>query len=267
MSGLTTTGATVLSDFSVYGRGMFFWRGLTHWLGGMGVIALFVAILPRLAIGGRELFFAEAPGPTDKVSPQIRRTAAVLWRLYVALTAAAVVALLWPACPCSTRSATRWPRWPPAASPRTRNRSRVPPARREWTLTLHVPRRRQLRPPVPGAVATIDAHLPRRRARAYTGIVIVASRGAGSWCTGRPQRGRRAPHGAVPGRIADHDTGSPATTSSWESEAGMVLLVLMFIGGCAGSAAGGLKVVRLLLLRATRCRSCAARCIRARCCR
>jgi Trk-type K+ transport system membrane component len=57
--------------------GLFFWRSLTQWLGGMGVIALFVAVLPRLAIGGRQLFFAEAPGPTDeKLTPQIRKTAA-----------------------------------------------------------------------------------------------------------------------------------------------------------------------------------------------
>ncbi len=70
MSGLTTTGATVFRDFSLFGRGIFFWRSLTQWLGGMGVIALFVAVLPRLAIGGRELFFAEAPGPSDdKVEP------------------------------------------------------------------------------------------------------------------------------------------------------------------------------------------------------
>src|SRR5688500_20204626 len=64
MSGLTTTGATVFRDFSAFGRGIFFWRSLTHWLGGMGVIALFVAVLPRLAIGGRAMLFAAASGPT-----------------------------------------------------------------------------------------------------------------------------------------------------------------------------------------------------------
>src|SRR5688572_6816370 len=94
MSGLTTTGATVFRDFSAYGRGIFFWRSMTQWLGGMGVIALFVAVLPRLAIGGRELFFAEMSGPDDeKVAPQIRRTAALLWRLYAALTALQTIAL------------------------------------------------------------------------------------------------------------------------------------------------------------------------------
>ena len=95
MSGLTTTGATIFRDFSLYGRSVFFWRALTNWLGGMGVIALFVAMLPRLAIGGREIFFAEASGPDDeKVAPQIRRTAALLWRLYAGLTLLQIVALV-----------------------------------------------------------------------------------------------------------------------------------------------------------------------------
>ncbi|MDP2052724.1 MAG: potassium transporter TrkG, partial [Acidobacteriota bacterium] len=94
MSGLTTTGATVLRDFSLYGQGIFFWRSMTQWLGGMGVIALFVAVLPRLAIGGREIFFAEASGPDDeKVSPQIRRTASLLWRVYAGLTVLQTLAL------------------------------------------------------------------------------------------------------------------------------------------------------------------------------
>ncbi len=95
MSGLTTTGATVLVDFAAHGKGVFFWRGLIQWLGGMGVIALFVVVLPRLAIAGRQLFFAEAPGPTDEqLTPQIRKTAAALWRVYVGLSAAQVAALM-----------------------------------------------------------------------------------------------------------------------------------------------------------------------------
>src|SRR5688500_15112573 len=95
MSGLTTTGATILTDFGSYGRGFFFWRALTQWLGGLGVIALFIAVLPRLAIGGRELFFAEAAGPTDeKFTPQLRQTALALWRLYAAVTAVQIAALL-----------------------------------------------------------------------------------------------------------------------------------------------------------------------------
>ncbi len=87
MSGLTTTGATVLQDFSVHGRPFFLWRAMTQWFGGLGVIALFVVVLPRLGIAGRQLFFAESSSaPGEGVSPQIRDSASRLWILYVALT-------------------------------------------------------------------------------------------------------------------------------------------------------------------------------------
>ena len=83
MSGFTTTGATILVDFEQLGRGMLFWRSMSQWLGGMGVITLFVAVLPRLAFGVRQLFFTEAPGPTgERLTPHIRQTAAYLWQVY-----------------------------------------------------------------------------------------------------------------------------------------------------------------------------------------
>ena len=95
MSGITATGATILVDFDTPGRGFFFWRAMTQWLGGMGVIALVLAVLPRLAIGVRQLFVAEVPGPTEeKLAPQIRKTAATLWRFYAGLTVAEVIALM-----------------------------------------------------------------------------------------------------------------------------------------------------------------------------
>ena len=79
MSGFTTTGATILSDFGRLDRAMMFWRALTQWLGGMGVITLFVAVFPRIAMGVRRLLFVEAPGPTDaKLTPHITQTAAYL---------------------------------------------------------------------------------------------------------------------------------------------------------------------------------------------
>ena len=94
MSGITTTGATILTDFESPGHGLFFWRSMTQWLGGMGVITLVVAVLPRLAVGVRQLFAAEAPGPTEeKLAPQIPKTAAYLWRVYAGLTLAAFIAL------------------------------------------------------------------------------------------------------------------------------------------------------------------------------
>lgn len=86
-SGITTTGASVLTDIEATPKGLLYWRSLTQWIGGMGIIVLTVALMPLLGIGGIELFVAEAPGPTsDKVHPRIRETAKRLWLIYVGLT-------------------------------------------------------------------------------------------------------------------------------------------------------------------------------------
>jgi trk system potassium uptake protein len=88
ISGLTTTGASVLTDIESVPKGILFWRSMTQWIGGLGIIVLTVAIFPLLGIGGIELFVAEAPGPTsDKVHPRIRETAKRLWFVYLGLTA------------------------------------------------------------------------------------------------------------------------------------------------------------------------------------
>jgi len=94
VSGLTTTGATVLEDIESVPQLLLLWRSLTQWIGGMGIIVLTVAILPLLGVGGAELFVAEAPGPTsNKIHPRIRETAKRLWYIYVGLTAILVLAL------------------------------------------------------------------------------------------------------------------------------------------------------------------------------
>lgn len=95
VSGLTTTGATILTDIEVMPKGILFWRSMTQWIGGLGIIVLTVAIFPLLGIGGIELFVAESPGPTsDKVHPRISETAKRLWYVYVGLTLAATL-LYW----------------------------------------------------------------------------------------------------------------------------------------------------------------------------
>jgi trk system potassium uptake protein TrkH len=94
VSGMTTTGASVLNDIESVSKGILFWRSLTQWIGGMGIIVLTVAIFPLLGIGGIELFVAEAPGPTsDKLHPRIRETAKRLWLIYVSLTGILAVIL------------------------------------------------------------------------------------------------------------------------------------------------------------------------------
>lgn len=95
ISGFTTTGATVLQDIESQSRSILIWRSLTQWLGGMGIIVLVIAILPRLAIGGRQLIEMELPGPTmQKLTPRITHTARQLWSIYVLLTVIEGI-LLW----------------------------------------------------------------------------------------------------------------------------------------------------------------------------
>jgi trk system potassium uptake protein TrkH len=94
MSGYTTTGASILSDIESVPYGVLFWRSITHWIGGMGIIVLAIAILPLLGIGGMQLFAAEAPGPGgDKLHPRITDTAKRLWLIYVGYTLAETLLL------------------------------------------------------------------------------------------------------------------------------------------------------------------------------
>ncbi|MBO6605892.1 TrkH family potassium uptake protein [Psychroserpens sp.] len=94
MSGYTTTGASILNDIESLPEGILFWRSMTHWIGGMGIIVLAIAILPLLGIGGMQLFAAEAPGPNaDKLHPRITDTAKRLWLIYFGYTAAETILL------------------------------------------------------------------------------------------------------------------------------------------------------------------------------
>ena len=92
-SGITATGATIFTHFD-YPKTLFFWRSFSQWLGGMGIIVLFIAVLPQFAVAGRQLFFAEAPGPTEeKFTPRIKNTAASLWKVYFGMTILEIILL------------------------------------------------------------------------------------------------------------------------------------------------------------------------------
>jgi trk system potassium uptake protein TrkH len=94
MSGFSTTGASVVTDYDALPRSLAMWRQFTQWLGGMGIIVLAIAVLPRLRVGGRQMMESELPGPEIAGLPErIRETARTLWTLYVALTALCAVSL------------------------------------------------------------------------------------------------------------------------------------------------------------------------------
>jgi trk system potassium uptake protein TrkH len=253
MSGLTTTGATVMTDFSAFGRGMFFWRSLTHWLGGMGVIALFVAVLPRLAIGGRELFFAEAPGPTDeKLTPQLRQTALALWRLYFVLTAAETLALVLAGMSLfdavchsmATMAAGGFSTHPLSIAG-------YGSVAIEWIVIAFMfiaGANFALQYRAVRGVRTVLVH--DEELQAYSTVVLAAVAviviflirdGMGVADAIR--------HGAFQVISILTTTGFASVDfQMWSDQAKMVLFLLMFIGGCAGSAAGGPKVVRHVLM-------------------
>jgi len=95
MSGFTTTGATILDDIESMPKGILFWRSMTHWIGGMGIIVFTVAVLPILGIGGMQLYAAEMPGVTkDKLHPRITATAKRLWAIYLIFTVVQTLLLL-----------------------------------------------------------------------------------------------------------------------------------------------------------------------------
>ncbi|MCZ6603382.1 MAG: TrkH family potassium uptake protein, partial [Planctomycetota bacterium] len=95
MSGFTTTGATILTNIESVPKGILFWRSLTHWFGGMGIVVLSVAVLPSLGAGGFQLFMAEMPGiKGEKLRPRIAETAKLLWKVYLLLTCSQVALLL-----------------------------------------------------------------------------------------------------------------------------------------------------------------------------
>jgi trk system potassium uptake protein TrkH len=253
MSGLTTTGATVLRDFGRFGRGMFFWRAMTQWFGGMGVIALFVAILPRLGIGGRQLFFAEAPGPTDeKLTPQIRKTAAALWTVYAGLTLAQVASLMAVGMPLYDSVCHAFTTLAAGGfSPHPLSVGGYGNPAAEWIIVVFMF----------AAGANFALHYRALRGepgvfradeefRAYLAIVLVATAllalFLGGSAGGVLERIRLAAFQVV--SIITTTGYATADFEQWNQQAKMVLLVLMFIGGCAGSAGGGPKVVRQVLI-------------------
>jgi trk system potassium uptake protein TrkH len=272
MSGLTTTGATIFRDFSLYSEGLFFWRGMTQWLGGMGVIALFIAILPALAIAGRQLFFAEAPGPDeDRLTPRVRHTAIRLWALYIGLTVVQVLCLWWVGMPWYDAVCNAFTTMAAGGfSPNPQSIAGYANPAAEWVIVGFMF--------IAGANYSLWYRFFRGRPlsllrdeefRVYLAVVLIASAVLGVFLyhlsvAPPAEYLANAPQGGV---LQDASLETIVRQSSfqvltilttagfasddfnlWNDSAKSVLLVLMFLGGCAGSAAGGPKLIRLWLV-------------------
>jgi trk system potassium uptake protein TrkH len=264
MSGLTTTGATVLADIEAVPHSLLLWRAMMHWLGGLGIVVLFVAVLPSLGVGGKKLYRVEAAGPKKQgLQPQIRETARVLWYIYLGLTVAQIAALKivgmgWFDTVChafstvatggfSTRTASV------GAYDQSvvrliiiafmvlggvnfglyyqiiRGRTRVALGDVELRLYLTLL--------VIGSALVFLALLEHPITSTDPGTVLEPTKAT-------------ALGEAVFTTVSIQTTTGFATSDSatWPFLAQGVLVLLMFVGGCAGSTSGGIKVIRIWIV-------------------
>ncbi|MFN2321351.1 MAG: TrkH family potassium uptake protein [Trueperaceae bacterium] len=251
MSGFTTTGATVLTDFGAVGPVAFLYRAFTQWMGGIGIIVLFVGLFPQLAIGGRQLFFAEAPGPTEeRLTPRLRQTAIAILGVYSTLTAG--IALGYGATGLSAYDAIAHALTTVSAggfSPEGRSFEGFS-ASTTWVavggMLLAGANFALLYRGATGRWSTVarDPELRTYVAAAAVGAAAAALALGGTYGAVDAWR-----HGAFQALSILTSTGyASADFALWPERAQAILLVLAFISGSAGSAAGGIKVARWLIL-------------------
>jgi trk system potassium uptake protein TrkH len=253
VSGFTTTGATVLKDIEILPRPLIFWRALTHWLGGMGIVVLTVALFPFLGAEGFRLFKAEAPGPdVDKLAPRITGTARILWFIYLALTAAQTLLLILSGM-SGFDAVTHAFSTMATGGFSSRNSSiayyRSPAA--EWICAVFMI--------LAGFNFTLTFQLLRGKfreawrnseARAYGGIILIAVLIITVSILPQSRSAEEALRSAVfhTASILSTTGFFSADYNAWPPLAQGALFFAMFIGGCAGSTAGGIKVIRHVIL-------------------
>lgn len=251
MSGFTTTGATTIQNFEDIPESIFLWRSLTQWFGGIGILVLVIAVLPQLAIAGRQLFFAEAPGPVEqKLSPRLRTTAFAVLYVYVGLTLACF--LLYWLFGMSPYNAANHAFTTLAAggfSPEGRSFEGFS-ASLSWIAVIFMA--------FAGANFSLlykaftgrpqdlfqDAEF-----RAYLIIAVIAALGISLALLNLYSPLEALRHGFFQSLSILTTTGyATADFIDWSQQAQVFLIILMFIGGSAGSASGGIKVARWLMM-------------------
>ena len=255
MSGFTTTGSSILNNIESLPHGILFWRSIIQWLGGMGIIVLSLAILPLLGVGGMQLFVAEVPGPVpDKLSPRIADTAKRLWVIYVMYTIVEAL-LLWAGgmtlfdaiCHSFTTMATG------GYSTKQASVAFYDSAFIQYVIIIFMF--------IAGANFTLSytaLHGKMRKVfkdeefRYYLGFVILVSLLVGGvlYFTGDVNNVEKAFRDALFQVVSLITTTGYATADylAWFPTLSIIMFMLMFIGGSAGSTGGGIKVVRIVLL-------------------
>jgi trk/ktr system potassium uptake protein len=255
LSGFTTTGASILTEIESMPKALLLWRSQTQWLGGMGIIVLSIAILPFLGVGGMQLFRAEVPGPTpDRLKPRISHTAGLLWVVYLLLTMLEILLLrfggmdLFEALNHSFATMATG-----GFSTKNASVGYYSSAYIQYVITFFM------------FLAGINFALHYRclisgrlgiysRDREWvfyifillgaTTAIFLSNLAAGQGY------GEKAIRDSLFQVVSITTTTGFATADfdQWSSLSRIMLLALMFVGGCAGSTGGGMKVIRLLLI-------------------
>ncbi len=254
VAGFTTTGATVLTDIEVVPYGMLFWRSFSQWLGGMGIIVLGIAILPRLAVGGMQLMGLEAPGPTtEKITPRIAETAKKLWGVYLLLSFLLIVFLLFAGMPIfdsvlqslSTMSTGGFS--PNSLSVGFYNSSII-----DVIITIFMFIAGMNFVLLYWSLRGDFKRLTRNSELKYyfflnLSVILIVS--FELWPTIYPNFFEALRYGSF--QVISISTGSGFSTANfdlWPSFSKWFLLMLMFFGGCAGSTTGSIKIIRIMVL-------------------
>ncbi|MFC2091516.1 TrkH family potassium uptake protein [Elusimicrobiota bacterium] len=254
MSGFTTTGASILTDIESLSRPILFWRSLTHWLGGMGIVVLIVAIFQFLGIGGLHLLKAESPGPTvDKITPRITEMAKILWFAYLVLTVLEIILLmiggmeLFDACTHTFGTMATG-----GFSPKAKSVGYYTSPFIHYVITIFMV--------LAGANFILYYKLitgklkdiyRNTELKVYIGVFLIAT-----FLIAISLKNNVFPSFAKSIQFAAFQAASILTTtgfstddfSRWPDLAKVTLFTLMFIGGCSGSTGGGIKVIRFVTL-------------------
>ena len=254
ISGFTSTGSTILVRVEDLPHGLLFWRSLTHWLGGMGIIVLSIAILPLTGVGGTQLYKAEVPGPKlDKIAPRIRQTAITLWGVYILLSAVETALLLAGGlnlhealCQTFGTMATG------GFSTRTDSIAGFHSLYIEAVIVIFMF--------LAGTNFTLHFHLLRGRPSAYWKseefrfyVIILAGFSAlltaSNLAAGADRLGEAARQAVFQAVSIATTTGfTTADFGVWSFSAQLILLILMLVGASAGSTSGSIKVIRFMVI-------------------
>ena len=253
MSGFTTTGSSILPDIEIYSKSIIFWRSMTQWLGGMGIIVLVMAILPRIAVAGRQMFRSEAPGPMkDKLKPRLKDTAQILWWVYIFFTVLEIVLLYFAGMTLYDSTVHTFPTLATGGfSSKNLSIAAYDNVRVELIILIFMF--------IGGAnfnlfyrTIRVDwkALIKDREFQTYTFIILFSTLVIvfELWNWGETlTRSLRFASFQVVSIITT--TGFASTDFNlWPESTKFILLLLMFVGGSAGSTGGAIKVVRIVLL-------------------